>query len=235
MANWHFRKFGGIDVVYKDHLDGGGSSFGQDYITLFNRLAIPSQRRIFEWCAGPGFIGFSLLGHGFCESLCLADINEEAVLACQETISRNALSDRVTVYLSDNLESIPASERWNLVVGNPPHFSDMGRFGGPEAYELRAHDGGWRIHRKFYQKLGQFLAPGGVAIIQENNQGSVPSDFEAMYVDAGLCRVLNAGGKDYLTDVASFYFLGVMRKNDDVPNWTRDGGSPEIIGPRPFS
>jgi hypothetical protein len=35
------------------------------------------------------------------------------------------LAERVTVYRSDNLDGIPASEQWDLVVGNPPHFVDV--------------------------------------------------------------------------------------------------------------
>ena len=54
------------------------------------------QPRAFEWCAGPRFIGFSLLGHGLCDTLCLADINPEAVSACERTIADNALTDRVS-------------------------------------------------------------------------------------------------------------------------------------------
>ena len=179
-CEWLIRTFGGIDVAYMAHLDGGGTTFGQGYIGLFTRLSIPKQQRIFEWCAGPGFIGFSLLGHGFCESLCLADINIKAVFACAETIALNQLSERVTAYQSDNLDSIPASERWDMVVGNPPHFSDRRRFHLPQEYELRVHDAGWNLHKRFYGSLTKFLAPGGVAIIQENNKGSVPSDFVAM-------------------------------------------------------
>jgi 16S rRNA G1207 methylase RsmC len=98
--------------------------FGQDFIPLLQHLGLPKQKRVFEWCAGPGFIGFSMLGHGLCSSLCLADINPEAVRACQRTVSENGLSDRVSVYCSDNLLNIPATERWDLVVSNPPHFID---------------------------------------------------------------------------------------------------------------
>ena len=84
-------------------------------------VRIGRQERTFEWCAGPGFIGFSLLGHGLTDTLCLADVNPAAVDACNETIRRNGLEGRVDVYVSDGLAAIPASERWNLVVGNPPH------------------------------------------------------------------------------------------------------------------
>jgi methylase of polypeptide subunit release factors len=84
---------------------------------------MPKQVRTFEWCAGPGFIGFSLLGAGLTETLCLADINPQAVAACRRSINDNALAARANVYLSDNLANIPQSEQWDLVVGNPPWFS----------------------------------------------------------------------------------------------------------------
>src|SRR5215467_1736635 len=114
--------FKGIQVSYKDHLDGGGRGFGQDFIPLLQHFGLPRQARAFEWCSGPGFIGFSMLAHGLCETLCLADINPESVQACRRTIADNALSDRVAVYCSDNLQDIPAAEKWDLVVSNPPHF-----------------------------------------------------------------------------------------------------------------
>ena len=59
---------------------------------------MPKQARVFEWCAGPAFIGFSLLGKGQCETLCLADINPTSVAACRRTLADNGLSGRVTVY-----------------------------------------------------------------------------------------------------------------------------------------
>ena len=83
-----------------------------------------ARRACFSGARGPGFIGFALLGYGFCDTLCLADINPEAVDACRRTVIQNRLAERVAVYHSDNLDGIPASEQWDLVVGNPPHFVD---------------------------------------------------------------------------------------------------------------
>ena len=75
-----YVEFQGVKVYYTKELDGGGAGFGQDYID-FIRGNFPPQKRIFEWCAGPGFIGFSLLAHGLCKTLCLADINPLAINA----------------------------------------------------------------------------------------------------------------------------------------------------------
>lgn len=66
--------YGSIDVYFKQNLRGGGDIFGQDYLRIVKQLG--KVNRLFEWCSGPGFIGFSLLANGMCDSLCLADINE---------------------------------------------------------------------------------------------------------------------------------------------------------------
>jgi 16S rRNA G1207 methylase RsmC len=110
-----------IVVSYQPILDGGGMDFGQEFIWVvekkFGRVG-----RLFEFCAGPGFIGFSLLAHGLCDRLTLADINPEAVDACRATVAENGLESRVSVYQSACLDSIPQGEAWDLVVSNPPHW-----------------------------------------------------------------------------------------------------------------
>jgi len=207
--------FAGIRVSYKDHLDGGGRGFGQDFISLLRHYGISRQGRAFEWCAGPGFIGFSLLGHGLCASLCLADINPEAVRACERTVANNALSGRVSVYCSDNLKSIPPAERWDLVVSNPPHFVDeyLGN--------LRAHDPDWRVHRDFLQSVGPHLNPGGIIILQENNAGSTVETFRPMIETSGLRIVFSHGDLPFRTSQHQYYFIGIMRAGDVAPSWTR--------------
>ncbi len=109
LERWDQERYADVSVHYKSHLDGGGSSFGQEYIPFLKDRGMPRQARVFEWCAGPGFIGFSLLGFGLAETLCLADVNPQAVAACRRTIAANGLADRVSVYLSDNLRDIPPS------------------------------------------------------------------------------------------------------------------------------
>jgi methylase of polypeptide subunit release factors len=165
--------------------------------------------------------------YGFCETLCVADINPEAVLACQRTIQRNGVSS-ATVYLSDNLSNVPASERWDLVVGNPPHFSDPRDYLPPAGYEILSYDLGWSIHRMFFAQLPGYLAPDSVAIIQENNKGSVPGDFSEMLADAGLRIVLNIGGHEQKTRQHSFYFLTVARQEGVVPRWLSDAATDDF-------
>lgn len=115
--------FNGIKVFYTRDTYAGGCTFGQDYIRLMILNNI-RPKKIFEFCSGAGFIGFSLLAHGACDELCLADINKEAVACCFLTIRENGLEDIVSLYNSDGLDGIPNTEKWDMVVGNPPHFHE---------------------------------------------------------------------------------------------------------------
>jgi predicted RNA methylase len=178
-VEYRLARYKNLKVAYLPHLDGGGQGFGQSFLPVVRTL-IGKVGRVFEFGAGPGFIGFSLLAHRLCESLCVADINSEAIAAAHETVRRNRLQDCVSVYLSDGLHDIPSSERWDLVVSNPPHFRN--------AYEgsLRHHDAEWALHRHFYAHVIRFLTSNASVLLQENYQGSSEQDFRAMISAAGL-------------------------------------------------
>jgi len=210
---WRQVTYGDVRVHYRQHLDGGGTYFGQDFVPYLELRHMPRQQRVFEWCAGPGFIGFSMLARGLAETLCLADINPEAVEACRRTIADNGLAERVSVCRSDNLGGIPDSERWDLVVGNPPHFVDTG------IGQLRLHDEGWHLHRDFFRSVGPFLKPGGVIVLQENNRGSTAETFRSMIEAADLSIVFVGEGRPRRTTYDRFYFIGIMRRGDPPPAW----------------
>jgi methylase of polypeptide subunit release factors len=212
---WRRRRFGSVRVHYMKHLDGGGSGFGQEYILYLQSRGMPPQSRVYEWCAGPAFIGFSLLGHGLAETLCLADVNPQAVEACRRTIGDNGLADRVAVYHSDSLRDIPASEQWDLVVSNPPHFVD------DHIGDLRAHDADWHLHRAFYANVTKHLKPGGVIVLQENNRGSTAETFRPMIEQAGLRIIFVDRCAPQRTAHDAFYFVGVMRAAETPPRWAR--------------
>jgi SAM-dependent methyltransferase len=216
---WKQVDYGRTRVHFKKHLDGGGNDFGQDFIPFLELRQMPHQQRVFEWCSGPGFIGFSLLAHGLAETLCLADVNVEAVEACRRTVAENALAKRVSVYHSDNLKDIPDTERWDLIVSNPPHFADdwIG--------DLRTYDEGWHLHREFFASVGRFLKPEGVIVLQENNRGSTPETFASMIDEAGLATVFVAECRPKRTSYDRFYFMGIMRRGDRHPDWVRSSAT----------
>jgi hypothetical protein len=172
--------YNGLTVFDRPDLEGGGLTYGADYARLFVELGIGACQRMFEFCAGPGYIGFFLFSLGYCRELVLADINPAAGAAARRTVEFNGLSDRVMVFQSDGLAGIPVTEKWDVAVGNPPHFLTA-----DERVALRAADADWAIHAAFYGSIGKFMNDGGRVILVENGEGSSVADFEPMIVAAG--------------------------------------------------
>ena len=181
---------GEIKVYYDKKLDGGGRSFGQLYVPIVKRL-IGKSRTCFEAFSGPAFIGFSLLAHNLCEELVVADINPEAINYVKMTVEKNRLSEKVRYYVSDVLDGIPESEKFDLVVGNPPHFNEktLKNYCGTLCDQislLKGYDEKWNLHRKFYLNIRKFLNKGANVILVENLEGSNEKDFINMINEGGL-------------------------------------------------
>ena len=178
---------GGISVQYLSRPDmahgGGNTAFGAALVD--KAAALGTHRRCLEFCAGPGFIGFALLGRAACKNLVLADVNPLSVAAARETIRVNELGDRAVAYVSDGLAGLPQSEegQLDLVVSNPPHFVSADAWdawwamvGGartPSSGRTRAMtvDAGWRLHARFYANIGRFLAPGAASSSKRTRAG----------------------------------------------------------------
>ncbi len=175
-------KFGDLVVNYLPELDGGGMTFGQQYLDVVARK-LGHAGHVFEYCAGPGFIGFALLASGLCDRLTLADVNPAAVDCCRQTVRDNRLEHCVSVYQSDCLDDIPQAERWDLVVSNPPHWP-----GSTQEYRdnLRLIDPAFIVHRKFYRDVRHFLAEDGSIIFQENGHATRRDQFVPMIEEGGL-------------------------------------------------
>jgi tetratricopeptide (TPR) repeat protein/predicted RNA methylase len=186
-------RYQGITVFYTRDLVGGGIRFEPAY-RAFLEKHFSRRRRLFEWCAGPGFLGFSMLAHGVCETLCVADINPKAVDMLQRTVVQNRLSDRVGVYLSDCLDDIPEAEEWDLVISNPPQYAN---FYGAREIDRLGMDKDWAIHRRFYEKVANHLAPDGALVILEWSDPRAPGastveDFREMIEGNGLRIIASA-------------------------------------------
>ncbi|MBU1995921.1 MAG: methyltransferase, partial [Candidatus Omnitrophica bacterium] len=117
------------------------------------------------------------------DKLTLADINPDAVECVKMTIEKNGLQDKVKCYLSDCLDSIPETEKWDLVVSNPPHWPS-----NEKQYKenIRGYDPDLIIHKKFYRDIKKFLKPDGSLIIQELGDATSLDTFKDMIESNGL-------------------------------------------------
>jgi hypothetical protein len=190
-------RYGDLTVFWRPELSGGGRTFGQQIVEFVGDRLGPAECA-FEWCCGPGFIGFSLLAAGLCRRLILADVNPAAVAAVQRTIDYNKIGHRVRVYVSDGLDDVPQDERWDLAVGNPPHINehpDIPDFGKPPIIYM---DPGWGAHRAFYARVRDWLRLGANVVVQEDSRYSEPDDFREMVRTSGLTWVDTTAGRDGL-------------------------------------
>ena len=174
-----------LKVFYHSWMDGGGTWFGQEYSDIIQQR-YPDRvfERCYEWCSGPAYIGFNILDHGLCRSLCVSDVYEPAIQAVNETVKNNRL-DCVSAYATGTVAGLPDHEQFDLVVANPPHFLTCP---GDDNYQRIAVDQNWAAHQEFFANIGRHLLPNGIVLLQENQSGSLnrEQDFEPFIAAAGL-------------------------------------------------
>jgi len=142
------------DVESHPSLDGGGTILAPIFSKV---LGGKHFNTAFEWCAGPAWIGLWLLENGICDELVTGDINERSVEMVRKTANNHNYS--VRAYVSDNLNSIPDNEKFDLVVANPPNYSNIQRSHpfGHLRDDLRPSDINWKIHNNFYDNIRPYL------------------------------------------------------------------------------
>jgi hypothetical protein len=202
-----------LKVFYTKELDGGGQLFGLDYISILKKH-YPDRifSRCFEWCSGPGFIGYSILDYGICESLCLSDLWWPAIEAAEETKIINSCENQVTTYLLNDIKLLPTYEKFDLIVAAPPHFNDSTNKNNSNYNNVRlAVDYNWTARRNFYANISSHLLPDGVILIQENLESSDIEDFRAMIEENNL----------QITDIfnSSDYYFGSEIEHDQNHIW----------------
>lgn len=195
----NYKKVQGLKVYYTPELDGGGASFGQQYIPVVKEM-YGKVDTIMEFGAGPGFIGFGLIGAGLCNKVIFVDCNPEVKLYLEKTIKENKLPEKnFEIIISDVFETMPDTLQVDLVVSNPPHFKIDKGLG------VRTNDLNWKVHKKFYKDVHKYLNFNGAVLIQENTIGSNFFEFIPMASDLVFEGAFMY--KDKTRDFNPYYFI----------------------------
>ena len=223
-GEYEWIAYGRTLVAFTGDLIGGGTTMGQAFIP-FVQENFGKVDRVFEWCAGPGFIGFSLLAHDLCDSLTLADKEPAAVEAAMTSVHVNRLARAVSVYRSDCLDDIPAHESWDLVVANPPHIHVDNVPHDPPGLPSRIYlDINWSTHRRFYSQVASFLRPEASVVLIEDARHSSPSDFKPMIEEVGLQWVGNFDAKPLIEKTGLQRYLNSDSVDSYYFVWSRVAG-----------
>ena len=202
-----------IDVYYTNETNGGGDHFLPEYAKVINKW-YGKVDSVLEWCAGPGFIGYGLLGAGLCNSVAFNEIFEPAIEMCRKTASNNNLD--VQVYTQENLDEV--TEQFDLVVGNPPHWSQkeyavqaLQSFSSANQLDDRLKqvliDEDWKIHKSFFNNMKRMLKHNGKILLQENATGSNPELWSQILQGTGLKVYSHADSVAYKS--LNIYYLEV--------------------------
>lgn len=200
-----------LDVFWLDGQDGGGTKFGQDFIPVIKQLYPDRQfKRCYEWCSGPGFIGYSILDHNLAKSICLSDLHYPAIEMAEKTRLHvpNNCKDKVTTYLFKDLELLPKREMFDLVVANPPHNIDFVSESNYNANRI-CTDINWESHQNFFKYIRSHLTNDGIILLQENKHWSQVSDFESFIISNNL-KITNCYYDIDNTD-NSFYYIEIQK------------------------
>lgn len=202
-----------IRVQYDSWMDGGGTWFGQEYVDVIKqRYPDRMFERCYEWCSGPAYIGFGILDHGLCNSLCVSDIYPDAIEAVKQTSIINKLTN-VSAYATGTVAGLPQHEQFDLVVANPPHFLTCP---GNENYQRIAVDQNWSAHQEFFENIGKHLLPDSIILLQENQAGSLNRelDFKSFIDAAGLevTDVFNSDNHYTPNHYTQIYYIEIRQK-----------------------
>jgi hypothetical protein len=168
----------GIEINYHPLMECGGIRRAPMFIDTLELIA---PGRIFdhglEWCSGPGFIGFSLLGKGLCKKLDLADIWKPSLLAAKGV---NAVNN-VTTWHIRRLSDIQPPQKYDLIVGNPPWYP------GNLLHKYRLTcDPGLTILKNFLIDAKNYLTPDGLIVLVEGQTHTGPKDILSVLSGTGL-------------------------------------------------
>jgi methylase of polypeptide subunit release factors len=205
-------------VYYTQEMDGGGMDFGQEYVTVIQQRW-PGRvfARCYEWCSGPGFIGYALLDYGVCQTVCFSDLYDPAVEMARWTsrLPINNCESQVTAYLFRDLALMPDHEQFDLVVANPPHNPAGDRETLTRQHNTRIEqDPEWAGHQNFFCNIKQHLTADGVILLQLNAVGSDPETFRPWIESAGLRIVDTFASPSYNLDneFTKIYYLEITHQ-----------------------
>lgn len=192
--NWNLltRKLSGdITVTFPIHLDGGGQEMKDELVSVI-RTMNRVYNKCYEWCCGFGVLGYEIYGNGLAKSLAFSDYYDVAVKNCLDTAVLNKMVDKVVGYVTPAVKNLPTTEKFDLVVSNPPHMFNKQEYEdvmdpafhsyiGNSARLLVDDDFG--IHKEFFTNIRKNLTDDADLFIIESN---MPDKLNDMIEDNGF-------------------------------------------------
>lgn len=131
--------------------------------------------KILDLCTGSGCIGIACAYAFPTAEVLLSDISQDALDVAKENISRHHLDLRVTALASNLFSNLEATDKFDLIVSNPPYVDIQDLAAMPEEYHqepelaLAAGEDGLDLVKVILAKARTHLNDGGLLVVEVGN------------------------------------------------------------------
>lgn len=151
---------------------------------FFGLLEGHDSPRILDLCTGGGCIAIACAHANVTSLVDASDLSADALALARENVLLHQLQDRVNLLQGSLFE--PVSERYSLIVSNPPYVDQADIDAMPAEFDheplmgLAAGDDGLDLVRIMLQEAADYLEPGGHLVVEVGNSGAA---LEEAYPD----------------------------------------------------
>ncbi len=143
--------------------------------TLFRPWLVKTPSKILDLCTGSGCIGIACAHYFPSASVVLSDISSDALEVAQQNIVNHEMCTRVKTIQSDLFSSIASTERYDLIVSNPPYVDAGDLASMPKEYHHEPEIGlasgfdGLDFTRRLLREALDYLSNQGVLVVEVGN------------------------------------------------------------------
>ena len=152
-----------------------GSNFR--FLDYLMKNVVRSGDDVIDLCSGSGAVGISLLNEANIRSLSLLDLNYQAIRSQKATISVNKLQG-VKCWLSDGFENVPLTEKFDVILANPPVDSNRPTL---TLEGLAGGDPEFNFHKKVFSVAHNYIKKEGMIIFCHGKVGPQTRDHSCCF------------------------------------------------------
>lgn len=191
--------FAGLKFYVDERVIVPRSLTGEFILERFEPWIRPERvKRALDLCTGSGCIAIAL-AHAFPQAqVDAADISPQALEVARLNVERHAVQHRVRLVCSDLFAAL-GSERYDLIVSNPPYVSETQWPKLPPEHRheprlaLTAGADGLVVVRRLLAQAADHLAPGGILVVEV---GDSRAALERACPDIPFVWLTGSGGEE---------------------------------------
>ena len=154
---------------------------------------------VLELCTGSGCLAVMLadaFGNAHVDAV---DLSADALEVARRNVADYEMQDRITLLQSDLYDALPGTQRYDLIITNPPYVNAGSMAKLPPEYQrepqmaLAGGDDGMDLVRRIVDGARSRLKPGGILVVEIGNERD---HAEAAFPELELTWLSTSAGDD---------------------------------------